>query len=124
MRSGVLPAACTDQIIDALQDRDFYEDTVNSLLFAVENDLLDNQVVFEALLMLGSPKAFSIGLNPQEDIENNQIHAQIRNNRAFELRRDRRFKDWVSALGYVGFWQQFGWPDRCRPTGLDDFECI
>lgn len=124
MRSGILPAAYADQVIDALQDHSLYEDTVASLLFAAENDLLDNQIVFEALLMLGSPEAFSIGLDPQKDIDNNLIHAQIWNNWAVEVRRDQRFKDWVSALGYVDFWHQFGWPDRCRPAGLGKFECI
>lgn len=124
MRSGVLPAEYADLVVDALQDRSTYQDSIDSLLFAVENDLLDNQVVFEALLILGSPEAFSLGLNPKKDIDNKQIHAQIWNNWAVELRRDRRFKHWVRALGYEDFWRQFGWPDRCRPTGLDDFECI
>ena len=97
---------------------------VNSLLFAVENALLNNQIVFETLLMPGSPEAFSPGLDPLEDIDNNKNHAQIWYNWAVELRRNRRFKDWVNTLGYVDFWHQFGWPDRCRPTGLNDFECI
>ena len=40
------------------------------------------------------------------------------------LRRDPRFKTWVRDLGYDQYWREYGWPDRCRPTGLDDFECV
>jgi TolB-like protein/DNA-binding winged helix-turn-helix (wHTH) protein/Flp pilus assembly protein TadD len=124
MRSGSLPASYADSLIDAMEDPSLFEDTVRTFLSAAENGTLGKTVSFEALLMLGSPEAFSLDLDPNADIVKLQIHAQIWNSWAVNLRRDPRFKDWVSALGYVEFWRQFGWPDRCRPTGLDDFECV
>jgi TolB-like protein/DNA-binding winged helix-turn-helix (wHTH) protein len=124
MRSGSLPGLYADLLIDALEDPSLFEDTVGKFVSAADDGTLDRKVSFEALLVLGSPEAFGLGLNPRVDIVKLSTHAHIWNNWAVELRKDPRFKDWVSALGYVEFWRQYGWPDRCRPTSLDDFECV
>jgi len=124
VRSGTIPARFADLIIDALEDTERKEEVVETLVTAAETGELGRLVVFEALLILDSPRAFDLGLNPLNDIQNLQINAQIWNNWAVTLRQDPRFKDWVETLGYVEFWRKFGWPDRCRPTGLNDFECI
>jgi hypothetical protein len=63
-------------------------------------------------------------MEPHMDSTRIQTNAQIWNNWAVAARRDQRFKDWVGKLGYPEFWRKYGWPDRCRPTGFDDFECI
>ena len=60
----------------------------------------------------------------RSDIVRIQIHAQVWNNWAVAVRQDPRFKEWVDKLGMWTFWQKHGWPDRCRPTGPNDFECI
>lgn len=81
MRSGVLPAGYADREIDGLQDSSLYEQSVVSLLPAIENKSenkqFNKQVFFETLLMLGSPEAFSFGLEPKKDINNYRIHAQV-----------------------------------------------
>jgi len=33
------------------------------------------------------------------------------------------FKDLVRREGLVDYWHHNGWPDLCRPTTADDFEC-
>jgi len=75
-------------------------------------------------LILGSPRAFDLGIDPLSDITRIQINAQLWNNWAVAVRQSAGFKTWVETLGYVDFWRKHGWPDRCRPTGHDDFECI
>lgn len=124
MRSGVLPADWADLVVDALENPALQEKVALKFIAATENGDLNKLVSFESLLLLGTAYTFELDINPLGDIANQQIHAQIWNNWAVPFRQDPRFKDWVSALGYVDFWRKFGWPDRCRPTGLDDFECI
>jgi TolB-like protein/DNA-binding winged helix-turn-helix (wHTH) protein len=124
MRSGILPAAYSDLVLDALEDPLKKEKVANQLVAATESGDLDRLVGFESLLILGSPRAFDLGIDPMTDIKNLQIHAQIWNNWAVAFRKDPRFKEWVEKLGYVEFWRKHGWPDRCRSTGIKDFECI
>ena len=124
MRSGRLPAVFADLLVDALEDPARIEDVARNIVVATQTGALERLVGFESLLILGSPKAFDLGIDPLADINNLQIHAQIWNNWAVAFRQDPRFKNWVQALGYVDFWRKYGWPDRCRPTGPNDFECI
>jgi TolB-like protein/DNA-binding winged helix-turn-helix (wHTH) protein len=124
MRSGVLPAGYADSLVDALENPALAEEVALRFVSAVGNGDLDVSVAFESLLTLGSPHAFDLDIDLQNDIKKKQMHAQIWNNWAVALRRDPRFKEWVGALGYVDFWRKYGWPDRCKPTGSDDFECI
>ena len=124
MRSGVLPAAFADLLIDALENPTLVEEAANKVISAVDSGELTNLVGFESLLILGSPRAFDIDIDPRSSIAKIQIHAQVWNNWAVAVRQDPRFKDWIGKLGYPDFWRKHGWPDRCRPTGADDFECI
>jgi TolB-like protein/DNA-binding winged helix-turn-helix (wHTH) protein len=124
MRSGVLPSAFADLLIDALEDPGMKEEVARVLLSAVENGEISELVGFESLLMLGSPHAFDLGIDPLNATINIQILAQLWINWAVDVRRDPGFKDWVTKLGYLEFWRNHTWPDRCRPTGPDDFECI
>lgn len=124
MRSGTLPAAFSDLVVDALQDPSKKETVASQIIVATETGSLDRLVGFESLLILGSARAFDLGIDPMIDIKNLQIHAQIWINWAVEFRQDPRFKVWVEKLGYVDFWRNHGWPDRCHLTGLNDFECI
>ena len=124
MRSGILPAEYADLLIDALEEPGRKDVAIGMIIAATEAGELDKLVGFESLLILGSPRAFDLGVNPVTDFKNLQLHSQIWNNWAVEFRQDPRFKEWVAALGYVEFWRKHGWPDRCRPTGLTDFECI
>jgi len=124
MRSGTMPAAYADMVIEALEDPSRKEEIVQVIVTATSTGQLDSLVGFESLLLIGSARAFDLGVDPVVDVKNLQIHAQIWNNWAVEFRQDPRFKDWVRKLGYVDFWQKHGWPDRCGPTTLNDFECI
>jgi hypothetical protein len=40
-----------------------------------------------------------------------------------EVRQLPRFKKFVKDIGLVDYWNQFGWPDLCRPVGDGDFVC-
>jgi hypothetical protein len=40
-----------------------------------------------------------------------------------ELRQREDFKGLLRDEGFVAYWQEFGWPDLCRPAGSDDFVC-
>ena len=40
-----------------------------------------------------------------------------------EVRQLPRFKEFVKEIGLVDYWNEFGWPDLCRPVGDDDFKC-
>lgn len=37
--------------------------------------------------------------------------------------RDPDVRQAVFDLGFFDYWQLYGWPEVCRPVGLDDFEC-
>jgi len=124
MRSGKLPAAFADLIIDALEDPGLKLAVAQQFVSAVGAGELTKLVGFESLLILGSPRAFDLGVDPLSDIIRIQINAQLWNNWAVAVRQSPGFKAWVDTLGYVDFWRRHGWPDRCRPTGHDDFECI
>jgi TolB-like protein/DNA-binding winged helix-turn-helix (wHTH) protein/Flp pilus assembly protein TadD len=124
MRSGVLPASFADSLIDALEDPALAEEVAQGVLSATRSGEMQVGVAFESLLILGSPHVFDLDIDPLHDINRKQMHAQIWNNWAVAVRQDPRFKEWVDALGYVDFWRKYGWPDRCKPTGADDFECI
>ena len=124
MRSGVLPAVYADLLVDALEDPTLAEETALKLVSAAATGDLQACVGFESLLLLGSPHAFDLDVDPLSDITRIQILAQVWNNWGMAVRQDPRFKEWVETLGYVNFWRKHGWPDRCRPTGPDDFECI
>ncbi len=124
MRSGVLPADYADLVIDALEDPTQIEETAQKLIAAVGTGDLEACISFESLLLLGSPHAFDLDVDPRSDITRIQILSQVWNNWGVAVRQDPRFKAWVEKLGYADFWRKHGWPDRCRPTGPDDFECI
>jgi len=40
-----------------------------------------------------------------------------------EVRQLPRFKEFLREIGLVDYWNQFGWPDICRPLDNGDFEC-
>jgi len=124
MRSGILPAVYADLIVDALENPARKEEVAGIIVAASGKGELDKLVSFESLLILGSPHAYDLGIDPDSDIKNAQIIAQVWNNWAVAVRKDPRFKEWVTKIGYLDFWRKNGWPDRCRPTGLDEFECI
>jgi tetratricopeptide (TPR) repeat protein len=124
MRSGTLSAYYADLVIDALEDPARKEEVAGRIVAATQDGELDKLVGFESLMILDSPRVFDLGIDPLTDFRNVQIFAQIWDNWAVEVRRDPRFKDWIRTIGYLEFWNKKGWPDRCRPTGIDNFECI
>ena len=123
MRSGTLPAKFADILVDGLADPGQFETSADQLIEAVNVGELDKLVGFEALLVLGSARAFDLGLDPYS-IQKVHILALVWNNWAVGLRQDPIFRKWIEQLGFVEFWHMYGWPDRCQPTGLDTFECI
>ena len=102
MRSGTMPAECADLVIDALEDPDRKAVAVQMIVSATQTGKLDKLVGFESLLILGSPSAFDLGIDPVSDIKNLQLHAQIWNNWAIEFRQDPRFQRMGSSVGLCG----------------------
>jgi len=41
-----------------------------------------------------------------------------------DVRKSQGFKAVVTDLNLVAYWRASGWPDQCRPLGVEDFECI
>jgi len=39
------------------------------------------------------------------------------------LRQLPEYKQFLTDIGLVDLWKERGWPDLCRPTDGDDFEC-
>jgi tetratricopeptide (TPR) repeat protein len=123
LRSGVLPAAYADIVIYVFENPQSRQECEKMIVSAASQEELDELVAFEALLILGSPRALELDIDPYK-VYKLQILSQVWNNWGVELRQDARFKEWVEKLNYVGFWRKYGWPDRCRPTGPNSFECI
>jgi len=124
LRTGVLPPVYADLVIDGIEHPDKAKDSADKIITAERTGKLDKQVSFEALLILGSTRIYDLGIDIVSDIDNKQVMTEFWNIWSVGLRRDPRFKDWVRQLGYVDFWEKYGWPDRCRPTSPSDFECI
>jgi TolB-like protein/DNA-binding winged helix-turn-helix (wHTH) protein len=40
-----------------------------------------------------------------------------------EMRQSPEFKEFIREIGIVAHWEAYGWPDICRPSNGDDFEC-
>jgi adenylate cyclase len=62
---------------------------------------------------------------PERAVQADQLH---RINRLFTreyalVRNTERFKTLVRNMGLVDYWRAKGWPEFCRPTTGDDFEC-
>ncbi len=124
LRAGPLPPEFADLLVGAFEApprRAFVEQT---FIDAVGEGSLERLVAFEALLILGSPRAFDLEVSLEGSWFEHWLPEAVWHNWGVDLRRDPRFKGWVRALGYDQYWRQYGWPDRCRPTGLDDFECV
>jgi hypothetical protein len=34
------------------------------------------------------------------------------------------FKQLVTDVNLAAYWRAYGWPDHCRPTGDEDFDCF
>ncbi|MEE4174965.1 MAG: winged helix-turn-helix domain-containing protein [Xanthomonadales bacterium] len=124
LRMGALPPAYADLLVEAFENpprRRFVED---AFVDGVAGERVPPLVAFEALLIMGSPRAFDLEVSLEGSYFEHRLPEAVWHNWGVELRRDPRFKGWVRALGYDQHWRRYGWPDRCRPTGLNDFECV
>jgi TolB-like protein/DNA-binding winged helix-turn-helix (wHTH) protein len=124
LRMGSLPPYYAGLLVDAFENplrRAFVED---AFLDGAQRGELPVLVAFEAMLVMGSPRAFDLEPELAGSYFEHRLPEAVWHNWGVELRQDPRFKGWVRALGYDQHWRKYGWPDRCRPTGLNDFECI
>jgi TolB-like protein/tetratricopeptide (TPR) repeat protein len=85
------------------------------LLFAL-NELykLDD---FFSLSVIDLTTEFYLGLAPVYAPQSLTLHSE-------RFTSDPRMKEVIRNLKLVEFWQEFGWPDRVRPVGEDDFEIL
>ena len=124
LTTGVLPARFADVLVDGFEDAKKRGQAESLLQNAARDGDLPAPVAFESLLILGSPAAFDVNLGSHGDLTSRGLLLPVWNNWGVALRKDARFKEWVRRLGYDDYWRKNGWPDRCRPTSLTDFECI
>jgi TolB-like protein/DNA-binding winged helix-turn-helix (wHTH) protein len=124
LRTGTLPDTYADLLVEAFSNPLRRATVEASFIEAVESGALHPLVAFEALLVMGSPRAFDLEADLGGSWFEHRLPEAVWHNWGVELRRDPRFKQWVRALGYDQHWRKYGWPDRCRPTGLNDFECV
>ncbi len=124
LRMGVLPVAYADLLVEAFANPPRREYVEQAFVEGVHRQELLDLVAFEALLIMGSPRAFDLEAELTGSWFEHRLPEAVWHNWGVELRRDARFKGWIRALGYDQYWRKYGWPDRCRPTGLDDFECV
>jgi hypothetical protein len=40
-----------------------------------------------------------------------------------DMRRSDAFRERVRDSGMLAYWQKYGWPDKCRAVGDNDFAC-
>lgn len=124
LRTGRLPADYADHLVSAFEDPLRREAIEQKFVDAARSGELDPLLVFEVLMMMGSPRAFDLEVDVSGTAFAHRMPEEIWSNWGVELRRDPRFKAWIRNLGYDQYWREFGWPDRCKPTGRDDFECV
>mgnify|MGYP006278861667 CR=1 FL=1 len=124
LRMGPLPDAYADLLVEAFADPPRRLAVEQAFLDGVREGSLPPLVAFEALLVMGSPRAFDLEADLSGSWFEHRLPEAVWHNWGVELRRDPRFKRWVRSLGYDQHWRKYGWPDRCRPTGLNDFECV
>jgi len=124
MWTGVLPGEYADLVVTAFEDPVRYNWVESALVNAARQGRLEELVAFEALLIMGSPVAFDLEVDISGTAFEYRLPEPVWNNWGVNLRRDPRFKNWIRSLGYDRYWRMNGWPDRCRPTSLDDFECV
>jgi len=124
LRAGRLPPDFADLLVDAFENPPRRKFVESAFLDGSRRGSLTVLVAFEALLIMGSPRAFDLEPELQGTFFEHRLPEAVWHNWGAELRQDPRFKGWVRALGYDQHWRKYGWPDRCRPTGLNDFECI
>jgi tetratricopeptide (TPR) repeat protein len=124
LRMGALPAAYADLLVEAFENPARRRPVEEAFVRGAQAEELPPLVAFEALLIMGSPRAFDLEVNLEDSYFEHRLPEAVWHNWGYELRRDPRFKGWVRALGYDQHWRKYGWPDRCRPTSLNDFECV
>ena len=88
-------------------------------LMARDADKIPEEAGFQLNLLAGRPqKALELALKYPDRIELNFLWVP----EAAPMRRLPGFADLAEALGLMGYWKQYGWPDDCRPVG-DDLQC-
>jgi TolB-like protein/DNA-binding winged helix-turn-helix (wHTH) protein len=124
LRAGILPAVHADRLVMAFENPGQYTAVEDYFVAAALSGELTEVLAFEVLLIMGSPRAFDLEVDLRGTPFQHSLPEPVWNNWGAGLRRDPRFKEWVRELGYDQYWREYGWPDRCRPTGLSDFECV
>jgi len=82
-----LPEDYANLLVDALENPALSDEVAQKFVAAAGNGDLSNSVSFESLLILGSPKAFDLRMDPHKDITRIQINSQIWNNWGTAARR-------------------------------------
>jgi hypothetical protein len=122
--TGVLSPELADRLVDAFEDPIQYPRVEDEFLQAARSGEIVPPLAFEALLILGSPRAFELEIDFEGTDFEYRLPEPVWSNWGTHLRQDPRFKSWIRTLGYDQYWRRNGWPDRCSPTSLDDFECV
>jgi TolB-like protein len=70
-----------------------------------------------------SQELFRIGLPDILEGPNQSLMSVFWTPEKSSLRQEADVRQALLDLGLLEYWQLFGWPDVCRPVGLDDFAC-
>jgi len=124
LTGGALPPRFADLLVDGFEHPMRFGNAEAGIFNAAQHKELSPLVAFETLLMMGSPRAFDLEVDLTGTPFEFRLPDSVWDNWGVALRRDPRFKSWIRTLGYDQYWRKNGWPDRCRPTGKSDFECV
>ena len=109
----------------------FYDDAAATAVawqvmntFLAENDTATEPQLPYFLIRLGDPeKGFAAFLkrpSPFAEISYGALWAPTENSR--KARQHPAFKAYAEEVGLVSYWQKYGWPDKCQPSG-NSFKC-
>ncbi len=94
---------------------DFVFGPKNPLYFAM-NELNQMDALFHSLQLREKNETPMAGYHPVYAPLGLTYHSE-------RFLSDPRMKELLRNYGLVEFWKEYGWPDRCRPVGSDDFVC-
>jgi len=101
------PAPVPPNLLESVKNLDFYSSGPDLVYMAGRHDLAFEEL--SGLLALTGPRYL--------------VFYNIWWPSYAPLRRDPQFKTVMREAGFVDLWNEYRWPDKCRPLTGDDFEC-
>ena len=119
--SSGAPTDWVDVYADAYNNKTARPAASTAILALVDSGVFDSTTAFAMHAMMGSERTFEVAEGNLS--AGGPALGAIWQPEAAALRRDPRMTRLVEKLGLLPVWQEYGWPDLCRPVGDDEFEC-